>query len=218
MAKLARKQRATGLSRQRIVDATIDYLRQHPKGRLSLSTAGAAVGATSMAIYRHFKDSADLADAILAQVLDGVGERASDEGDWRVLVRAWMDDVCQRLLETSQCVDILASTRGNSPAWMNATVSLRTALKKSGLPDRPLEEAMFWITLTLSGFAQRALATPLDEQIAGSISALENLEARDGVDFTATKVLIPEIFTDAREIMMKRMLASVEMLVQENRG
>src|SRR4051794_20691596 len=69
-----RKPRAIGLSRERIVTETLVVLRANPTEQLTIARAGAAVGATSMAIYRHFRDGADLADAILAKVLEGLSE------------------------------------------------------------------------------------------------------------------------------------------------
>ncbi len=50
-----------------------------------------------MAIYRHFRDGADLADAIFAEVLEGLSEEIPQDADWRVQVRSWMEAIYRRL-------------------------------------------------------------------------------------------------------------------------
>lgn len=213
----ARKPRAVGLSRERIVEETVRHLRAHPDEQLTIARAGAAVGATSMAIYRHFKDGADLADAIIAHVLEGLDQEIPRDADWRVQVRAWLEAIYRRLVETPQCVQMLITSRGLSVAWVHATVVLRRALAAGGLTGRKLHEAVFWVSLTVGGFVQQMLATPLDRQIEGTIAAIDRLDADERAEMAAVKAEVPDIFTHALDIMFERMLASIEMLMPERR-
>jgi AcrR family transcriptional regulator len=209
----SRKPRAVGLSRERIVEETVRYLRAHPDEQMTIARAGAAVGATSMAIYRHFRDGADLADAIIAYVLDGLDEGIPRDADWRVQVRAWLEAIYRRLVETPQCVQMLITSRGLSVAWVRATLVLRRSLRAGGLQGRKLGEAVFWVSLTVGGFVQQMLATPLDKQIEGTIAAIDRLEPDERAEMSVVKAEVPEIFTHALDIMFERMLASIEMLM-----
>jgi AcrR family transcriptional regulator len=208
-----RKPRAIGLSRDRIVTETVRYLRQHPTEQLTIARAGAAVGATSMAIYRHFRDGADLADAILAEVLDGLSEEIPRDGDWRVQVRSWMEAIYRRLVETPQSAGMLTTGNGLSVAWVRATVVLHRCLRAGGVDGTRLADAMFWVSLTVGGFAQLTLATPLATQIDGTIAAIDRLEPDEIAELASTVPEVPRMYNQAIEIMFERTLASIEMLI-----
>jgi AcrR family transcriptional regulator len=208
-----RKPRAIGLSRDRIVTETLAFLRANPTEQLTIARAGAAVGATSMAIYRHFRDGADLADTILARVLQGLSEEIPQDADWRIQVRSWMEAIYRRLTETPQSVGMLTNSRGLSIAWLRATAVLQRCLAAGGLQGAELAEAVFWVSLTVGGFAQQTLATPLATQIEGTIDAIDRLEPDEIAELSSTAGEVPRMYTQANDIMFERTLASIEMLI-----
>ncbi len=208
-----RKPRATGLSRERIVTETLNVLRANPTEQLTIARAGAAVGATSMAIYRHFRDGADLADSILAAVLDGLSDEIPWQADWPVQVRAWMEAIHRRFTETPQSVWMLTNSHGLSLAWLRATAVLQRCLAASGLTGAPLADAVFWVSLTGAGFAQQTLATPLATQIEATIAAINRLEPEEIAELSSTAAEVPRMYTQASGIMFERTLASIEMLI-----
>jgi len=210
-----RKPRASGLSRERIVAETLAVLRANPTEQLTIARAGAAVGATSMAIYRHFRDGADLADAILAKVLDGLSEEIPRQADWRAQVRAWMEAIYRRLTETPQSVGMLTNSAGLSLAWVRASAVLQRCLAAGGLERAQLAEAVFWISLTVAGFAQQTLTTPLETQIQGTIDGINRLEPDEIAELSSTAAEVPRMYTQAIDIMFERTLASIEMLIAQ---
>jgi AcrR family transcriptional regulator len=214
----SRSRRASGLSRERIIAETLEYLRAHPEEQFSLNRAAAVVGASPMAIYRHFRDGADLADALLAKILEGVEQCPDGDADWRAEIIAWMKDVYGRLVRTRQSVAMLANSGTLPLAWVRASIGLRRSLAKAGLSGPKLAEADFWITLTLSGFARQALATPLENQISGGLAALNLLEAETGQDLSAMRDEIPRTFSNALDIMLERLVASIEKMVEEEQA
>jgi AcrR family transcriptional regulator len=212
-----RKPRAVGLSRERIIVETLAFLRANPTEQLTIGRAGAAVGATSMAIYRHFRDGADLADAILARVLDGLSDEIPRDDDWRIQVRGWMAAIYRRLTETPQSAGMLTTSRGLSLAWVRATAVLQRCLMAGGLDGARLAEAVFWVSLTVAGFAQQTLATPLATQIEGTIDAINRLAPEESAELASTAAEVPRMYTEAIDIMFERTLASIELLIA-NRG
>lgn len=211
-----KKPRASGLSRERIVAATIDFLRSNPDQQLTMARAGAAVGATAMAIYRHFEDGADLADAILASVFEGLEDRIPPDGDWKEQTRAWMEDIYRRLLETPQCVEILNSSNGSSAAWMRTTAVLHRCLSTSGMDGPVLAEALFYISITMRGFVRQTVALPLDEAIIATIASIKRLPAEDQAYLLPVAEHYPAIYRHAVEFMVERTLASIEALRAQN--
>jgi AcrR family transcriptional regulator len=209
-----RRPRARGLSRDFIVEQSRLYLRKHPTEQLTIARAAAAAGASPMAIYRHFKDGADLADAILAKVLEGLSDEIPRDADWRTQVRAWMEGIYQRLVSTPQSIQMMTINRGPTVAWVRASVALRRSLADSGLKGPELAEAVFWVGVTVAGFVQQTLARPLPELIEATTAAINKLEPDEIVELAPLAVEVPRIFRQGFDIMIERTLASVEKLIE----
>ncbi len=212
-----RRPRASGLSRERIVTATIDYLRAHPHENLTIARSAAAAGATTMAVYRHFRDGADLAEAIVDRLLEGMSDEIPREGDWRTQLRAWIDVMYQRFTRTPQCIDLMTTANGLSTASIRASQALRGILAAAGVQDPELTRTTFWLSSSLVGYARHMLAAPVDIHIKGSIAAIERLDPEGTSELSKIAPNIPQLYADAREIMIERMLASVEAVIPGER-
>jgi hypothetical protein len=150
-------------------------------------------------------------------VLEGFSEEIPRDADWRTQVRAWMEAIHRRLTETPQSVGMLTTSSGLSVAWVRATAVLRRCLRSGGLDGTQLADAVFWISLTVGGFAQLTLATPLATQIEGTIAAINRLEPEEIAELSSTAADVPRMYTQASDIMFERTLASIEMLMA-NKG
>jgi AcrR family transcriptional regulator len=211
-ASRPRKPRAVGLSRALIVAQTLRYLRAHPTEPFTLARAGAAVGATSMAIYRHFNDAADLADAIVETVLGEVAHAVPQDADWRMQVRAWMTGLYGRLVETPQCVSMLTTANGLSPAWLRTAAVLRRSLALGGLEGAALSEGVFWVSMAMTGFARQTLTSPMAMQIEGTVAAGLRLDPAEAAELAPFIADVSRIYANALDIMVERTLASVDVL------
>lgn len=207
-----RKARAVGLSRERVVAECLRYLRENPTEPLTLARAAASVDATSMALYRHFRDGADLCDAIVTEVLAGLGDEIPTDAEWGVQVRAWMEGLHRRLVETPQCVGMLNTKSGLSPAWLRTAAVLRRSLAASGLSGPALSEGVFWVSMAATGFVKQTLTAPMAAQIDGTIEAIRRLGPAEAAELDAFAADVPHIYSHALEIMIERILASVEAL------
>jgi AcrR family transcriptional regulator len=208
-----RRPRASGLSRERIIGETIAWLRANPQEKLTIARAAAAAGATTMAVYRHFCDGADLAESIVDRVLAGLSDEIPRDADWRTQVRAWMDAIYQRLVETPQTVELLTTANGLSTAWIRASESLRLCLSAGGLGGPELTDTTFWIALTVIGSARQMLAAPLSSHVEGTIAAIRRLDPEGVTELSSLAGDVPGIYARAREIMLARTLASIEPLM-----
>ena len=206
--------RASGLSRERIVTATVAWLRANPNENLTIARAAAAAGATTMAVYRHFRDGADLAESIVDRVLDGLSDEIPRDADWRGQVRAWMDAIYRRLVETPQTVELLTTVNGLSTAWIRASESLRLCLSAGGLRGPDLTDTTFWIALTVVGSARQMLAAPLARHVDDTLAAIRRLDPAGVTELSSLAGVVPGIYARAREIMLERTLASIEPLMK----
>jgi len=184
-------------------------LKSHHDESFSIAKVAIAVGTSPMALYRHFTDVGELTDAILMTVLSGVGS-ADHRIGWRTCVRQWMDEVCERMLDMPQSVDMLASSHGMSPAWIRASLPLRGYFQAAGLSGRKVEEAVFWVTITVSGFAQRMLTSPLDEQLTGVLAAVERIESMESIDLGTLSSEAPYLLHNAKEIVFEKALDAIQ--------
>lgn len=84
----------SALSRDTIVDTTIRLLGTRGATRLTMRSLGQALGTDPTAVYRHFRDKADLLSAVSERLLGAVtvGLPGGDAG-WRAVVV----EVCVRL-------------------------------------------------------------------------------------------------------------------------
>jgi AcrR family transcriptional regulator len=195
------------------VDASISYLRRHPKKSLSIARAAAAAGAAPMSLYRHFRSGADLAEAIVTKVLEGIEDGIPQNADWRAQVQAWMDAIYRRFLDIPQSVELLTNDNSLSLGWIRVAAGLRKSLMVAGLSGAKLSDAVFWILLSVVRFAQHAVATPMETQIGTTMAAISRLEAAEKADLAPLVDDVSRLYTHAVEIMFERMLDSVEVLI-----
>ncbi len=84
--------RAT-LSRDAIVDTTIRLIREHGADALTMRGLGQALGTDPTAVYRHFRDKAELLRAVSERLLGTVTIGLPDGHEWRPAVV----ELCRRL-------------------------------------------------------------------------------------------------------------------------
>jgi AcrR family transcriptional regulator len=206
----AGKQRTTGLSRERILEAVLAHLRADPKNVLSAASAAATVGVTPMAIYRHYASMADLTNVVMSEVLSGIEDEIPADADWRQQVEAWLRAVYRRLEGTPQCVNMLSSTNDLNTGWMRSTAILRTCLQSGGFHGKELTEAGFWITTSLFGYAHQSLSFPIEESIRKSVAALEKLPPEEAEKLSFFPNALRYIATQGLDVIIVRIISALE--------
>jgi len=170
-----RRGRPPRLSRRQIVAASAEFLRDNRDEALTLSSAAAAAGATPMAIYRYVKDRDDLLGAVLEHVLGAIRHEIPTEADWREQVRAWMTGVHDHLLRFPQCLPMMTTQFGTSPAWLRSLSTLAEILERAGLSPGQRFEAMFWVSTATMGYVQTVIGQSPRDQARGLRSGLARL-------------------------------------------
>jgi AcrR family transcriptional regulator len=145
------------LTRERIVDATVELLQRHGAGAFSLRRLGVHLGSDPTAIYRHFKDKDDLlravGDRIHGQILVGLPSNDS----WQAIVT----EICIRLRASHLAQpEMAALIRSGPPLHRNEfelTEALFAQLGRSELP--PPDQAMAYHALIELTVGSAALDT-----------------------------------------------------------
>ncbi|MEU2348044.1 TetR/AcrR family transcriptional regulator C-terminal domain-containing protein [Modestobacter sp. NPDC049651] len=71
--------RPSGLGRERILQAAIDFIDEHGLAALTMRRLGSALGVEAMALYRYVPGREDLLDGVVETVVDTLFE--ADDGD-----------------------------------------------------------------------------------------------------------------------------------------
>jgi AcrR family transcriptional regulator len=180
-ARKPRRGRPPRLSRSQIVAASAEFLRDNPNATLTLSSAASAAGATPMAIYRYVKDRDDLLTAVLEHVLGELSHEIPIDADWQQQVRAWMTSVHDHLLQFPQCLPMISTKGGASPAWLRSLATLAEILERAGFFGARQFEALFWISTTTMGYVQTVLGQSPRVQAQGLESGLKQLSDDEAV-------------------------------------
>ena len=112
MAGPTSAQRASGkarLTRESISTATSSSPTATAAPKISLRVLGEAMGVDPTAIYRHFRDKAELLTAVTDRLLAGVVDSFEPTGDWR-------EDLRTLALRTRACTCPTPSSPACSPS------------------------------------------------------------------------------------------------------
>lgn len=89
----------TPLTRQRILDAALDYIDQHGLAALSMHKLGAVLGVKGMSLYNHVANKDDVYDGVLETLWARIETAAPPSEDWcdgaRALAHAIRDIIRQ---------------------------------------------------------------------------------------------------------------------------
>ncbi|GGR13001.1 TetR family transcriptional regulator [Actinoplanes ianthinogenes] len=209
-----------GLSRERVLDAALDYVDAHGLPALSMRKLGAQLGVEAMSLYRHVPNKDALLDGLVDRVMEtafaGLGEPGPD--GWT----RWMRDFAHAMRATLKAhpgVLPLAATRPvNSPGALRMSERWLAGMRAAGLPlGRAMDIVNVVATFTIGHTLAEVGQTPGHEgsepdldQRSGDLDPAEFphltevIATRAGLDFdsrftTAIEILISGYATlDAR--------------------
>jgi AcrR family transcriptional regulator len=199
-----------GLTRERVLDAALEYVDAYGLPALSMRKLGAYVGVEGMSLYRHVPNKAALLDGLVDRVMEtafaGLGEPT---GDWAPWMRQFAHGLRRALLAHPGVLPLAGTRPVNSPDALRTTERWLAALRAAGLPPaRAMDLVNVIATFTIGHTLAEAGQTPghegtepdLDQQ-AGDLdpaafpNLTEVLATRAGLDFESR-------FTEAVDILL----------------
>jgi len=142
----------TALSREALLEAGLRIARREDLGKLTLKKLADEFGVTPMAVYRHFRNKAEIIDGVLdlfvreAAVTEHQG--AENPEDWKRWTRLTFDRMRRALLETPSVIPFLGTSYSFGPGAMAVLEETLAVLRNAGLSERAAVEAF----LTLASY------------------------------------------------------------------
>ncbi|MFI1991737.1 TetR/AcrR family transcriptional regulator C-terminal domain-containing protein [Actinoplanes sp. NPDC020271] len=200
-----------GLSREKILDAALDYIDAHGLPALSMRKLGAALGVEAMSLYRHVPNKDALLDGLVDRVMEtafgNLGEPTGD--DWTAWLRDFAHALRAALLAHPGVLPLAATRPVNSPDALRMSERWLAAMRAAGLPlGRALDVVNVIATFTIGHTLAEAGQTPGHEgtepdldQRSGELdpaefpNLVEVIRTRAGLDFDSR-------FTQAVDILI----------------
>jgi AcrR family transcriptional regulator len=158
-----RRGRPPRLSREEIVAAVTEMLRNDPEAPLTMARAAEAVDASAMSLYRYFADRDDLVVELTRHVLSEADVGVAADAPWQDRLRTWMTAVYEQVVAHPQLFE--GTAFGASPAWLPHSARLAAILAAGGFTDeRQQAEAVYLVATTTLG--QAMVAAKLGREMA----------------------------------------------------
>jgi len=196
------------LSRGEILEAGLLIARRDELTRLTMKKLAEELGVTPMAIYRHFRDKAEVVDGVLdlfvreAAVTDH--EASENREDWQRWMLFTFRKMFSALVETPGVMPFLSTASRFGPAAMEALDAILGVLRLAGKSERQAADAfavMCAYTIGSAGLASawRAAEGPQDSeeglrQMRLSIESAPRLDYPNVVDGAADLARILQTF------------------------
>lgn len=129
------------LSRATILDAYIRLADVVGPEAVSLRRLGAELGFDATAVYRHFRDKAELLEAVADQLLLQLADRYVAVGDWRLDLRNLALEARAMYLGHPRLARVIAASPEPLPGNRRLTEQAIRALRLAGLSEREAAKA-----------------------------------------------------------------------------
>jgi AcrR family transcriptional regulator len=133
------------LSREALLEAGLRIARREDLGNLTLKKLADEFGVTPMAVYRHFRNKAEIIDGVVdlfvreAAVTEHEGAKRPEE--WRRWIRLSFHGMRRALLETPSVIPFLGTSYSFGPGAMAVLDETLGVLRGAGLSERAAVEA-----------------------------------------------------------------------------
>ena len=194
---------AAALTRERIIGAAIALIDEQGIAALSMRELGRELGSSTMAVYRYFKNKADLLDAVIDEVV-GAFEPEGVDGDWAAKARAMSLRVRGAMLAHPELADLIGREFRRSPISLRVNAHMIEVLSTSGVPGEMLAQTYWAISSYTTGYALLEAQVRRRSRQAGSGGSqaaraqklTDMMRPVDGISPTALR-LAPEVLAQA---------------------
>jgi AcrR family transcriptional regulator len=199
--------RTPRLTRELIIDATAELLRADPGSAPTMARVAKAVGASPMALYRHFSDRDDLMLAVARQVLSTQAARLPADATWQDELRAWMRENYHQARAYPQLMQ--HALGGDATVWLGDAAVLVAILEHAGVPPSQLAAALSWTATTTLGHCLVAASAPPQLAAGRLYTALAELPDADAARLVPVLLALPRTPEDAFELAIDATIASL---------
>ncbi|MEV6928338.1 TetR/AcrR family transcriptional regulator C-terminal domain-containing protein [Dactylosporangium sp. NPDC051485] len=155
-----------GLSRERVLDAALEYLDTYGLPALSMRKLGAHLGVEAMSLYRHVPNKAALLDGLVDRVMeiafaDLEEPLAGRAGSWVPWMRQFAHALRAALLAHPGVLPLAATRPVNSPQALRMSERRLAAMRAAGLAlGRAMDVVTVLATFTIGHTLAEVGRTP----------------------------------------------------------
>lgn len=147
----ARRSRAE-LSRERILNVALDLIDAGGLNTLNMRDLGRALGASTMSVYRHFRNKAELLDAVVDHLVEGFAPPVM-EGPWQTQARTLSLRVRAAMLAHPELADRIGREFRRSPISLRVNAAIIERLREAGVPRSLLPDTYWALSSYTNGYA-----------------------------------------------------------------
>lgn len=140
------------LSRGRILEVAIALIDERGLAALGMRDLGAALGATTMAVYRHFASKAELLEAIMDAVVSDYAP-TGPQRPWPEEARDLSRRVRASLLRHPELADVAGREFRRSETSLRVNAAIIERLQAGGVPAPFLPQVYWTLSSYTTGFA-----------------------------------------------------------------
>jgi len=166
-----------------------------------------AVGASPMALYRHFSDRDDLLLAVARHVLSSQSGRLPADATWQEELRAWMLENYRQARAYPQLMQHALS--GDAAVWLGDAAVLVGILEHAGVPPARLAAALSWTATTTLGHCLVASSAPPQVPAGRLYAALADLPDEDAARLAPVILALPRTPDEAFDVAIDATIASL---------
>jgi AcrR family transcriptional regulator len=140
------------LSRKRIIASALYLIDANGLKALNMRDLGLALGASTMGVYRHFRNKSELLDAVVDHVTEGFAPTPM-EGPWQAQAKALSLNVRTAMLAHPDLADLIGREFRRSPTSLRVNTEIIERLRASGVPLSLLPDTYWAISSYTTGYA-----------------------------------------------------------------
>jgi len=172
--------RPVELSRDRIIAKATELIDAHGLEALNMRDLGANLGASTMSVYRHFRNKSELLDSVVDQLVVGFAPGAIKK-NWKAQARAMSLGVRSAMLKHPNLADLIGREFRRSATSLRVNTEIIARLSETGVPHALLAETYWAISCYTTGHAlleaqalrrRRSGATVTQDQRTRKLAAL----------------------------------------------
>jgi AcrR family transcriptional regulator len=176
------------LSRQHIVDATLQLVRDEPDTPVTMERVAGALGTRPMSLYTHVRNRDELVTLAAAQAWGEWDAEVPSGTGWDDQLRTWCRSLRDHVRDYPPLLLEMTSHGSFQPALVAKVAVLARVLRRAGLEDRDLAAALRWVPQSVLGAIVLELARPeglqtAEQEAAAIYGALASLPSDDRAQF-----------------------------------
>lgn len=147
------------LSRQRVVEAAVEFADEHGVETMSMRKLGAELGVEAMSLYNHVDDKGDLFSAMIDHVFESIPLPA-DDLDWKDQTRLIGQGAIDRFTRHPWVVSLIMQKGNTGPGALAFMDHVLGVFTDAGFADEDVHHAWQMLASHTVGYAFQSSTSP----------------------------------------------------------